>query len=49
MHHQFKTTNIRLVQDDPKFPDDNGKVPKPIGVVDGSIPHREIISQLDGN
>ena len=31
----------------PTLPDDRGKVPKPNGVVDGSIPGHEIFSLLD--
>jgi hypothetical protein len=49
MYHQFMTTNIRLVRDDPLFPDDDGKVPKLNGAVGGSLPDREIISLLDRN
>ena len=36
-----------MVQDDLELPDDNREVPKPNGVVSGSIPGREIISLLD--
>jgi hypothetical protein len=36
-----------LVQDDPKLPDDSGKILKPNGVVGGSIPDRAILSLLD--
>ena len=37
-----------LVRDDPKLPDDSGKVPKPNGVVGDSIPDYEIVSLFDG-
>ena len=36
-----------MVRDDPKLLEDNGKIPKPIGVVGGSIPSRDIVSVLD--
>ena len=36
-----------MVQDDPKLLDDSGEVPKPNGVVGGSIPDHEIVSLLD--
>jgi len=36
-----------VIQDGPKLQDDSGKVPKPNGVVGGSIPSREIVSLLD--
>jgi hypothetical protein len=38
-----------MVHDDPILPYDNGEVPKPNEVVDGSIPHCEIVSLLDKN
>ena len=41
--------NPCLVQDDPKLPDDSGKVPKSNGMVGGSIPGHEIVSLLDEN
>ena len=37
-----------MVRDDPKLPDNSGKVPNPNKVVGGSIPNREIVSLLDG-
>ena len=37
-----------LVQDDLKLLDNNRKIPKPNGVVGGSIPNHEIVSLLDG-
>ena len=37
----------QMVRDDPKLSDDGGEVPKPNGVVGGSIPVSEIISLLD--
>jgi hypothetical protein len=38
-----------MIQDDPKLPDESGKVLKLNAVVGGSIPNYEIISLLDGN
>ena len=39
--------HIERVRDDPKEPNDSGEVPKPNGVVGGSIPDHEIVSLLD--
>ena len=38
-----------MVQDDFKLLDDSGEVPKPNGVVGGSILGHEIVSLLEGN
>jgi hypothetical protein len=35
------------IRDDPELPDDNGKAPKPNGMVGSSIPDHEIVSLLD--
>jgi hypothetical protein len=37
-----------MVRYDPKLLDDSEEVPKPNGVVGGSIPGHEIVSLLDG-
>lgn len=39
---------LSMVQDDPKLLEDSGEVPRPNGVVGGSIPGHEVSSLLDG-
>ena len=41
-NHMYK------IRDNPKLLDDSGKIPKPNGLVGGSIPNREILSLLHG-
>jgi hypothetical protein len=38
-----------MVWDDPKLPDDSGKIPKPNLAISGWIPGCEIVSLIDGN
>ena len=43
----MKTIYIHMVRDEPKLPDNSGDAPKPNGMVNCSIPGREVVSLLD--